>query len=71
MDSKVRIYVTSPPVDGEANKAVQELVAKSLKTSKSSVTITKGHTSKDKSLMIEGLSLEAVLECLNGQKGLF
>ncbi len=64
-DGLVRVYVTSPPVDGEANSAVIKLLSKALKTSKSSIQILRGATSRDKNLRIEGLTLEEVLEKLS------
>lgn len=53
-----RIWVTTPPVDGGANKEVVELVAKNLSVAKSQVTIILGHRSRSKVLGIEGVSAE-------------
>ncbi len=49
----VRVYVTTVPEDGKANKAVVEMLAKALGVSKSSLTITQGLTSKDKTISIQ------------------
>lgn len=61
----VKVYVTSPPADGEANQAVVETVSKSLKIAKSRVELLKGHTSREKALAIQGLGLDEVLALLS------
>jgi len=59
-DSGIRVYVTAAPTDGEANEAVQALLAKQLKISKSSVQLVRGQTSRIKCFDVEGLSLEEI-----------
>ncbi len=49
----IRVYVTTVPEDGKANKAVVEILAKALDVPKSSLTITQGLTSKDKTISIQ------------------
>ena len=44
----LKIYVTAPPEDGKANKAVIELLAKELKIPKSSISIISGAHSRKK-----------------------
>lgn len=53
-----KVYVTVPPSDGEANRAVVETVAKALSVAKSKVTIVRGQTSRDKTLDIQGMTEE-------------
>jgi uncharacterized protein (TIGR00251 family) len=48
-----KIYVTAPPEDGKANAAVIKLLAKTIGISKSSIRITKGHTSREKTIKIK------------------
>ena len=48
-----KIYVTAAPEDGKANEAVIKLLAKNLGVAKSSLTIIRGHTSRDKVIKIE------------------
>jgi uncharacterized protein (TIGR00251 family) len=43
-----RVYVTTIPEDGKANKEVIKLLAKHFGLSKSSFTIVRGETTKDK-----------------------
>ncbi|MCF8496787.1 MAG: DUF167 domain-containing protein [Alphaproteobacteria bacterium] len=49
----LRVYVTTAPEDGKANKAVLELLAKHLGVSKSSLTITRGAAGRDKIVRIK------------------
>ena len=54
----VKVYVTSPPADGEANKALGETLSKALGVPKSRIEIVKGQTSRDKTVVVQGLSDE-------------
>ena len=54
-DGVIQIRVTAPPVDGEANAALEKLVAKKLGIAKSKVKVVKGETSREKLLEIDGL----------------
>lgn len=58
------VRVSAPPVDGRANRAVCELVADILGVGKSSVTVERGERSRDKVVIVEGLSQEQVGELL-------
>lgn len=49
----VKIKITSPPVDGKANKALIEFLSKKFKVPKTSIEIIKGETSKEKTLLIK------------------
>jgi uncharacterized protein (TIGR00251 family) len=59
-DGRLKVAVTSPPVDGEANAAVIELVAKSLGVAKSAVEVVAGASSRRKTLRVAGVSRAAV-----------
>lgn len=48
-----KIYVTAAPEDGKANVAVIKLLAKALGIAKSSLSITHGHTSREKIIKIK------------------
>ena len=54
-DGVIQVRVTAPPVDGEANAALEKLVAKKLGIAKSKVEVVKGETSREKLLEIDGL----------------
>ena len=48
----LRVRVAAPPVDGKANAALREFLAKSLKLPKSQVVLDKGDTSRLKKFTI-------------------
>ena len=48
VDDVYLVRVTAPPIEGKANKAVIELLAKHFKVSKSEIDIIKGLTSRIK-----------------------
>lgn len=57
----LRVKLQAPPVEGEANRALLELMARVLDVPRSSIVIVAGHRSRQKTLAIRGLSaLEAV-----------
>lgn len=47
-NGQIRVYVTTVPEAGKANAAVQKLLAKALGISKSSLTLVRGQTARDK-----------------------
>ena len=59
-DGRVKIAVTAPPVDGEANAAVIELVAKSLGIAKRAVEVTAGASSRRKTLRVTGVTVQQI-----------
>jgi uncharacterized protein (TIGR00251 family) len=54
--------VTSPPVDGEANAAVIQLLAKTFGIAKSDVTIISGLTTKRKTVRLVNVTYAEVEE---------
>ena len=48
------LRLTAPPVEGAANAACCELVAKLLGIPKSHVQVAKGQTAREKTLLVEG-----------------
>lgn len=52
-DGRMLVRTTAAPVDGKANDAVRELVARHLGVRTRCVTIDAGHRSRDKVLRIE------------------
>ena len=61
-DGRLKVAVTSPPVDGEANAAVIELIAKTLGVAKGAVKVIAGATSRRKTLEVSGVTRAAVEE---------
>jgi len=51
-DGRLKIAVTAPPVDGEANAAVIELLAKQLGIARSAVAVIAGETSRRKTVRV-------------------
>ena len=60
----LKIKVTAPPVDAAANQALIELLAGILDCSRGRVELIRGHTSRHKTVMLHGFSLEGVREKL-------
>lgn len=47
----LRLRIAAPPTDGKANEAIIAFMAKTLGLSKSSITLDKGSSSRDKTLL--------------------
>jgi hypothetical protein len=63
----LKLCITSPPVDGKANAAVIQFFAKLFKIPRAAVTLASGEASRDKRIILAGVSLaraEAVLQPL-------
>lgn len=52
-DDRIKIRIKSPPIEGKANKELVTFLAKSFKTRKSAVKITRGETSREKTVIID------------------
>ncbi len=57
-----KVKVTAPPIEGRANKALIDLLAKKLGVSKSHIEIISGKSSRLKSVRIDGLSQEDIIK---------
>ena len=55
---KLKVAVTAPPEHGRANEALIKLLAGALGISKSCVSIIAGARSRDKTALVEGLSVD-------------
>ncbi|MBO8136658.1 MAG: YggU family protein [Desulfotomaculum sp.] len=64
LDDAVKIRLTAPPVDGEANKVLCQYLAKIFKVAKKQVQIVSGHTSRSKLVCLENVSAEQVKNVL-------
>jgi uncharacterized protein (TIGR00251 family) len=47
-ENRLKIYLTSPPVEGKANKALVKFLAQHFETKKNKIKIVKGLKSKNK-----------------------
>ena len=54
-DGMLKIQLAAPPVDGEANAALVELLAKRCGVAKRAVTLVSGETSRRKRVRVEGV----------------
>ena len=57
---RLKIRVSAPPEGGKANASVCKLLVDKLDVSARSVTIVRGNRSQEKTVCIEGLTLQAV-----------
>lgn len=64
----IKVALTAPPVEGAANKALVELLAKLLGVPRSTVSIVSGETSRQKTVKVLAISAEDVLEKLTGDE---
>lgn len=65
--NELKVRLTSPPVEGAANKLCQEFFAKLLRVAKSNVRIIAGEKSRHKTVTIRGTSKEEVLALLKNR----
>jgi uncharacterized protein (TIGR00251 family) len=61
-DGRLKVAVTAPPVDGEANAAVIELIAKTLGVAKGAVRVVAGASSRRKTVEVRGVARAAIEE---------
>jgi uncharacterized protein (TIGR00251 family) len=52
-DGTIKVKLTAPPVDGEANKKLIELLSKEYGVAKSRIRIVRGETSRRKVIEVE------------------
>jgi uncharacterized protein (TIGR00251 family) len=60
----VKLRVTSPPVDGEANAAVIKIFKNLFRVPNNAISITGGLTSRNKTVEITGVTSEEVKKAL-------
>ncbi|MDR3090196.1 MAG: DUF167 family protein [Desulfobulbaceae bacterium] len=64
-DGALKLAVTSPPVDGQANVAVTRFLADTLSVAKKDVILMRGHSGRRKQFVVRGLSAETIRLMLN------
>lgn len=65
----LKLRLTAPPVEGEANKALVEFLSGLLHIKKSSIEIESGLKSREKRVRIDGLTPEALEEIISAHIG--
>jgi uncharacterized protein (TIGR00251 family) len=64
VEGSLKITLTAPPVDGAANEALIETLAKLCGLRKSNITILSGHTARQKRVRLAGADLGKVKKAL-------
>ena len=59
-DGALKLDVTAPPEGGRANQAVVALLAEALGVARSRIAVTRGISSRDKSVTVEDLTEDEV-----------
>jgi len=68
LGNELRVKVTAPPVDSAANEALLDLLVEVLGCPRNRVELFRGHTSRHKTIKLQGLSAEIVASKLNRSK---
>jgi len=63
-DGVWQVKVSAPPIKGKANKELIAFLSKILGVGRSSLSIIKGHTSRNKLMAIDGLTQAEVMKRL-------
>lgn len=66
VDARLKVTVTAPPVEGEANAAVCALLARALGVARGRVSVARGETGRRKTVRVEGVTADAVRALLQG-----
>lgn len=60
LGDRLKVRVRQPPEGGRANRAIVELLAAELGVRASSVSVVRGETSAEKTVLVRGVSAEAI-----------
>ncbi len=63
-DGRLKLQLAAPPVDGEANQALVEFLARALGVRKADVAIVRGETGRRKAVRVAGVPPGAVRAAL-------
>ncbi len=69
LDGALKIALTTPPVEGKANKRLLEFLASLLHTRRRHLELTGGRKSRLKQVLVRGLSKEEVIRRLENALG--
>ena len=65
--SLLRVKIAAPPVKGKANRELLSFLSRLLKVAPETIAITRGHTSRNKTISVTGFQQEELLkQILNG-----
>lgn len=65
-DGRLKVQLAAPPVDGEANAALVELVAGALRVRRADVTIARGESGRRKTVRVAGVAAAQAVAALTG-----
>jgi uncharacterized protein len=68
-DGVLLARVTAPPVEGRANKALCQMIAKRIGIAPSRVSVVQGEKSRDKVVRVEGFGATALEQALRNPDG--
>ncbi|MEW6234053.1 MAG: DUF167 domain-containing protein [Candidatus Omnitrophota bacterium] len=57
---ELKVFLHSPPVDGQANKELVQLLAKTFSLPKSQIRILSGENSRSKKILLSGMEKRAI-----------
>jgi uncharacterized protein (TIGR00251 family) len=63
----LKIAVTAPPEDGRANEAIVEFLRKQYHFQRSQVELLSGHTSRNKVVLVRGVTQEQLTALIEGE----
>jgi len=66
-DGSLMLRVTSPPIEGEANRAVIKTLSAWLGVRKSSLSIESGERAREKRVRVEGMGIAELKERVEGR----
>ncbi len=68
-DGRLKVQVTAPPVEGEANAALVAYLAGALGVRRADVTLVRGEAGRRKTVRIAGMSAAGAVEAILGDGG--
>jgi len=68
-DGRLRVRVAAPPVDGKANRALLKFLAGEIGVPSGKLRVSRGESSRRKTVAVSGVPLETVLAALGGEGG--
>jgi hypothetical protein len=68
-DGRLRVRLAAPPVEGQANRALLKFLAGEIGVSSGKLRVSRGDSSRRKTVAISGVSPERVEEALGGERG--
>jgi uncharacterized protein (TIGR00251 family) len=66
-DGRLKVQLAAPPVDGEANAALVEFLARALSVRKGDVEVLRGETGRRKTVRVAGVSAAQAALALAGR----